>query len=812
LSAHSGSSNAYTASTSTNYYFEIGAKGSEDAPPDEPSPLHGALDRFAQFFIDPLFLSSTLDRELRAVDSENKKNLQSDVWRLHQLDKSLSNPKHPYCHFSTGNIETLKTLPEARGVDVQAEFMKFHEEHYSANIMKLVVLGRESLDTLEEWVADLFAGVKNKNLLQNRWEDETPMGPEQLCTQIFAKPVMESRQLDLTFPFLDEEALFESQPSRYISHLIGHEGPGSVMAYVKTKGWVNSLSAGSYEVCPGTQAMFTISIRLTEEGLKNYKEIVKVLFQYISLLRESPPQQWIFDEQKGMAEVDFRFRQKTPASRFTSHTSAVMQKPLPREWLLSGHSRLRKFDPTTIEAGIAMLRPDNFKLLIVSQDFPGGWDKKEKWYGTEYKYEKIPADTLEEFKRASLCTSKDRLAELHLPHKNEFIPTKLEVEKKDIKDPAKAPKLIRNDDLVRAWFKKDDTFWVPKAILIIKLRNLLPAATAENSVKARVYTELVKDALEEYSYDAELAGLQYGITNPSSGLDIQVSGYNDKLPVLLEKVLVTMRDLEVKPDRFAIIKERLLRGMRNWDYLQPYNQVGEYTSWLVRERGFINDESLVEMERMQYEDIRAFFPHLLKQVHIETLAFGNLYKEDALRLTNLVESTLKPRVLPQAHWPVSRSLIFPPGGNFLFNRTLKDPANVNHCIEYLLHVGEKSDRALRAKALLLDQMTHEPAFNQLRTKEQLGYVVFSGFRPASTTMGYRFIIQSERTPEYLESRIDAFLTNYITTLKDMSDSEFEGHKRSLITKRLEKLKNLGQESGRHWSHIDAETFDFELGE
>jgi insulysin len=46
----------------------------------------------------------------------------------------------------------------------------------------------------------------------------------------------------------------------------------------------------------------------------------------------------------------------------------------------------------------------------------------------------------------------------------------------------------------------------------------------------------------------------------------------------------------------------------------------------------------------------------------------------------------------------------------------------------------------------------------------------------------------------------------------MSESEFEGHKRSLITKRLEKLKNLDQESSRLWSYIDSEYLDFELGE
>lgn len=85
--------------------------------------------------------------------------------------------------------------------------------------------------------------------------------------------------------------------------------------------------------------MFNCEIRLTEDGLANYKEVVKVFFQYVSMLREMPPQKWIFDEQKGLADVEFRFKEKTPASRFTSKISAVMQTPLPREWLLSGHSR-----------------------------------------------------------------------------------------------------------------------------------------------------------------------------------------------------------------------------------------------------------------------------------------------------------------------------------------------------------------------------------------------------------------------------------------------------------------------------------------
>ncbi|KAK8073362.1 a-factor-processing enzyme protein [Apiospora phragmitis] len=130
LSAHLGYSNAYTSATLINYFFEVGVKPSEGKETSE-SPLYNALDRFAQFFIKPLFLLSTLDRELQA------------------LEKSLSNLKHPYCHFFIGNFKVLKTEPEARGIDVRAKFIKFYKKYYSVNRIKLYMLGREPLNILE---------------------------------------------------------------------------------------------------------------------------------------------------------------------------------------------------------------------------------------------------------------------------------------------------------------------------------------------------------------------------------------------------------------------------------------------------------------------------------------------------------------------------------------------------------------------------------------------------------------------------------------------------------------------------------------
>jgi insulysin len=77
-----------------------------------------------------------------------------------------------------------------------------------------------------------------------------------------------------------------------------------------------------------------------------------------------------------------------------------------------------------------------------------------------------------EFKAALNSPSDKRLTQLHLPHKNNFIPNKLEVEKKEVLQPALSPRLLRNDGLARTWWKKDDTFWVPKASVIVSLGGL----------------------------------------------------------------------------------------------------------------------------------------------------------------------------------------------------------------------------------------------------------------------------------------------------------------------------------------------------
>ena len=94
INTHGGQRNAYTAMDHTNYFFEI-----------QPTQLEGALDRFSQFFIAPLFNADYVMREREAVEGEYRMQKKADGWRGQAARRLTYNPDHPASQFSIGNLE-----------------------------------------------------------------------------------------------------------------------------------------------------------------------------------------------------------------------------------------------------------------------------------------------------------------------------------------------------------------------------------------------------------------------------------------------------------------------------------------------------------------------------------------------------------------------------------------------------------------------------------------------------------------------------------------------------------------------------------
>ena len=105
----------------------------------------------------------------------------------------------------------------------------------------------------------------------------------------------------------------------------------------------------------------------------------------------------------------------------------------------------------------------------------------------------------------------------------------------------------------------------------------------------------------------------------------------------------------------------------------------------------------------------------------------------------------------------------------------------------------------------------EEAFDQLRTKEQLGYIVFTGMKRIAQNYGsLHMIVQSHhKDPIYLDHRIETFLQYYYDqVLVPMTSEKFQSFVTAVKEKLLEKPKNLDEESDQYWEEISYQTYLF----
>ncbi|XP_068597613.1 insulin-degrading enzyme [Brachionichthys hirsutus] len=737
LSEHAGSANAFTTGEHTRFYFDVAHEH-----------LQGGLDRFAQFFLCPLFDESCKDRELKAVDSEHEKNLMNDGWRLFQLEKATGNPNHPFSKFGTGNKLTLETRPSLEGVDVLQELLKFHSTNYSSNLMGLCVLGRESLDDLTSMVISLFGEVENKHVPVPEFT-EHPFQEEHLRQFYKVVPIKDIRVLLVTFPIPDLHKYYKSDPGHYLGHLIGHEGPGSLLSELKSKGWVNKLFGGQKKGARGFM-FFIINVELTEGGLCHVEDIVFHMFQYLQKLRNEGPQEWVFEECKDLNKVAFRFMDKETPCGYTSKVSGLLHY-YPLEEVLAAECLLEDFRPDLIEMVLDKLRPEHVRVAVVSKSFEGQTDKSEEWYGTRYKQEAIADASIEKWAGADLN------AKFKFPMKNEFIPTDFEIYPLE-KDSPSVPTLIKDTAMSKVWFKQDDKFFLPKACLNFEFFSPFAYVDPLHCTMGHLYLELLKDSLIEYAYAAEVAGLIYDLQNTVYGMYLSVRGYNDKQHILLKRIIEKMATFEIDEKRFDAIKDVYTRSLDNFRAEQPHQHAMYYLCLLMTEVAWTKEELRQALDDVTLPCLQAFISQLLSRFHIEAFIHGNITKESALGLMQMVEDTLIEHARTKPLLPSQliryREVQVPDGGWYVYQQRNEVHNNCGIEIYYQTEMQTTHENMLLE---LFCQIISEPCFNTLRTKEQLGYIVFSGPRRANGVQGLHFVIQSEKPPHYRLSLQDRLM-------------------------------------------------------
>ena len=92
----------------------------------------------------------------------------------------------------------------------------------------------------------------------------------------------------------------------------------------------------------------------------------------------------------------------------------------------------------------------------------------------------------------------------------------------------------------------------------------------------------------------------------------------------MEKIFTRFTEYEVDEDRYKILKEAYVRGLKNFKMEQPYSHASYRNNLLLAQRFWTKEELLAAVEDMPAAKIQPFISELFSNIHIECSMFGNL--------------------------------------------------------------------------------------------------------------------------------------------------------------------------------------------
>lgn len=761
LDEHGGLRNAFTMSDRTCYIFSVNNEGFSEA-----------LDRFAQFFIAPLFSPSGVERERIAIHQEYCKDIPLDAWRSLYVKKEIANVKHPFHAFCIGNLETLAKIE-------QGEVKEWYKKHYSADRMHLVVYSKDPLDQLEKEVTTLFSSVNSNDYTLPICQE--PLFSEMCLTSIC--PVREILQLDLIWEipshFIEDR---ERHVCKMVSHVLGHEGETSLLAQLKREHLADEIGVGLHKAGQN-QGFLTISLGLTEEGIEQYETVIERTYQALAHLKQTRFPRYLFDEVVQLEELQYRYQSREEIFEFVSdYAVAMIDEPLetfPRKTLIPS-----RFDQEAILNLVNQLKPEQALINLIAPEKlnPFKPDRKERWLGAPYSVRAIPKERISKWQSLSCHPA------ISLPAPNKFLPENLHVygQESGQKDLPK-PRLLADTLQAKVYGCRDDHFLVPEISWHFTFKTpKIEERDPKSQALANLYCYAVNQKLTPSLYSASMAGLDYALKPSKKGIELSIEGFNDKASVFLSTILNFMQNSLPTKEEFHLYKNLLKREYCNLANASVLKQGSEILKKVIYAEYSSFNEKCQALSSIHYNDFVKFSKQLWDRAYCESTLFGNQSDEDEQAVISLLHKMRANAYPPHLH-PKVRTATFSQAAYLVEKSELSSNAVI-----LTMDLGDFTFEK-RAAQEILSKGLEEPFFSELRTKQQTAYLVSNWSTEIERHLYSCFAIQSStHETRDLLARFELFLENGLQRMKleTIPPKRFEAIRTSLIEKLEKPAENL----------------------
>eukprot|EP00658_Telonema_sp_P-2_P064119 TRINITY_DN529_c0_g1_i9.p1 TRINITY_DN529_c0_g1~~TRINITY_DN529_c0_g1_i9.p1 ORF type:complete len:951 (+),score=274.06 TRINITY_DN529_c0_g1_i9:137-2854(+) len=752
------------------------------------------------------FDSAGAQKEMHAVNQEFEMHKDQDLYRLYHVEKELANPHHPNHRFTIGNLDTLGNVTNAK-------LTAWYGSHYSSNLMHVAVYTAEPLDKVVELIVDKFSKVKNQNYQRQNVGAAPTMDPKLAGHVIHVKPLTAVRSVSLKWELPTEFAsMTDTQPGRIVGTLLGDEGPNSLLAYLREEQLATGLQAG-FETSGRDNALFAVSVSLSEEGMKKMNDVIAMVFRAIAKFGAEVVPEYFFQEAELRDSNRWKFQWRTSDvfNAAMGDAQAMIQEPI--ESYPCVQSIIQAEDPEAVQKMLQLLRPNQTHISVMGDDFSWANNsavKTEKYYQVTYAVSKVSEEAMAKWDVEYKGANPDGPV-FELPAQNDMIPRDLMVSEVNPDAPVfpalPEPVLVVNDTFGSLYVKTDDVFGDPyiEASFEIKTDAALMEGNLADQAKTKVMAELwatcITESLRTETYAFDSAGLRYGLgVGEGTNLFMSISGMNTAKPAwttLLRKILnrITTEDISAHTSDkdFLTIYQAISRSLANGLKAGPSAQANRELWAILANTKIPLEEQIKALEQTTYEDVVGFGQKILRRVRVKGFFYGQIPVPRALEMWDSIKESLldQDAVLSADEEFVPKFRVLPTDQGPFYTAVQGD-ARGNSTV--LVVDGGVLDCADKIAVEILYQSVRQMFFNDLRTKQQTGYVAqTTAMEVARRTVAMFVVVSSWAGPGDLLGRYEIFIQKMLAGLDDgttLSVDKFASIKRSLLSEFTKPIANI----------------------
>jgi insulysin len=770
IASHGGSHNAWTGTEHSCFYFDI-----------EHRHFPQGLHRFADMLGAPLFSDEAVDKERQAIEAEFSMKLKDDGRRIYQAHKESINPLHPFAKFSVGNLSTLDDRP---GQTAQQAVRDFYQQQYSASRMTLVLVSAASLAEQQQWAMEFFSRLPSHLPAKSSLSQPLYLA-EHLGIQLNIQPHKPTQRFVLSFALPDIQPWYRFKLVSFLAHLLGDEGPGSLLSGLKAKGWVNAMSAGG-GIDGSNYKDFTLSFELMPEGMLQQEQILLESFSYLAMLKQHPFPQNLFSERQQLVQWSFIYQEVKAPLQLASDLAVNLQH-YPIEDYVFGDYRMELPPPELYHQLLNYFSADNLRLMLIAPEV--AVDRQARWYHTPYSQITVTPELLARLTQAPVK------AEYRLPIHNPYLVEKLELLASDAT--VEQPIRYFENDAMTLWFKPDAEFQSPKGHIFVQLTLPNTVQDLTQLALTKLWLELFLDQVNEQFYPATTAGLHYNLYVQQHGLTLHTSGLSGNQIALVKDLLEQLPRQQFQPDRFIEMQRQLVQHWQNAARSKPISQLFSKLSALLQPLNPEADQLAAILAATSVADFERFSAQMFAQLHLEAMMLGNWTEPNVQSLQQQLLQWLQQVPAICAKLPKQSYSTADLGPVWLDLPISQD----DNALVIYLPAQQRSPQSM-ALFMLMNHLVSPEYFHALRTEQQLGYLVGTGYVPMNLKPGIAFYVQSPKVaPADLYYATLIFYRKFLEELPELTIEEFAELKQSLQGQIKERDNSLSSRAKRVWLAI-----------